>query len=205
MREIGVRTVLRLIDGIFLYLVGLGVMLLTGQKRQRLGDLAAGTMVVDAGARPQSTAAPAPAAVIPSAAPRQASQRFLKGEPRAAPGEPARPQVAGKFLYRGGEKLYLRGVTYGTFRSNLDGEHLPQRDVVRRDFAAMRRAGVNTVRTYTTPPEWLLDEAADAGLLVLAGLPWEQHVAFLESGPLARSIQRRVYEAASACGRTRCS
>ncbi|HEY6584324.1 MAG TPA: RDD family protein [Gaiellaceae bacterium] len=45
MREIAVRTVLRVVDN---YLVGLIVMLATGERRQRVGDLAAGTVVVDA-------------------------------------------------------------------------------------------------------------------------------------------------------------
>jgi uncharacterized RDD family membrane protein YckC len=50
MREIAVRTVLRVVDGVGCYIVGLIVMLATGQRRQRLGDLAAGTIVVDASA-----------------------------------------------------------------------------------------------------------------------------------------------------------
>src|SRR5215217_3674831 len=44
MREIAVRTILRVVDGIGLYVVGLIVMLATGQRRQRVGDLAAGTL-----------------------------------------------------------------------------------------------------------------------------------------------------------------
>lgn len=48
MSEIAVRTLLRVVDGLGLYIVGLIVMLVTGQRRQRLGDLAAGTIVVDA-------------------------------------------------------------------------------------------------------------------------------------------------------------
>jgi uncharacterized RDD family membrane protein YckC len=55
MREVAVRTILRVVDN---YLVGLIVMLATGERRQRIGDLAAGTIVVDA-SRPAS-AAPAP-------------------------------------------------------------------------------------------------------------------------------------------------
>ena len=47
MREIAVRTILRVVDN---YLVGLIVMLATGERRQRIGDLAAGTIVVDASA-----------------------------------------------------------------------------------------------------------------------------------------------------------
>jgi uncharacterized RDD family membrane protein YckC len=60
MREIAIRTVLRVIDGIGMYIVGLVVMLATGQRRQRLGYLAAGTMIVDASAT--AYAPPAPAA-----------------------------------------------------------------------------------------------------------------------------------------------
>src|SRR3954451_24437971 len=48
--RVAVRTLLRPIDGIGAYLVGLVVMLVTGQRRQRLGDLAAGTVVTDANA-----------------------------------------------------------------------------------------------------------------------------------------------------------
>jgi hypothetical protein len=32
-----------------------------------------------------------------------------------------RPQVGGKFLWAGGEKLYVRGATYGAFEPNEDG------------------------------------------------------------------------------------
>jgi uncharacterized RDD family membrane protein YckC len=58
MREVAVRTVLRVIDN---YLVGLIVMLATGDRRQRIGDLAAGTIVVDASG--PALGSPAPAAV----------------------------------------------------------------------------------------------------------------------------------------------
>ena len=61
MREVAVRTILRVVDN---YLVGLIVMLATGDRRQRIGDLAAGTIVVDASSSMVAAAAPAaPAAV----------------------------------------------------------------------------------------------------------------------------------------------
>jgi uncharacterized RDD family membrane protein YckC len=59
MREIAVRTILRVVDGFGLYIVGLIVMLVTGEKRQRIGDLAANTIVVDASAPPAAVAPPA--------------------------------------------------------------------------------------------------------------------------------------------------
>jgi uncharacterized RDD family membrane protein YckC len=55
MREIGVRTILRVVDN---YLVGLIAMLATGERRQRIGDLAAGTIVVDASGLAVAPAAP---------------------------------------------------------------------------------------------------------------------------------------------------
>jgi glycosyltransferase involved in cell wall biosynthesis len=39
-----------------------------------------------------------------------------------------------------------------------------------RDFAAMRDAGFTVVRTYTTPPDDLIEVAADSGLRILAGV-----------------------------------
>ena len=44
----------------------------------------------------------------------------------------------------------------------------------------MRALGVNTVRTYTVPSRPILDAAADAGLRLMVGIPWSQHVAFLD-------------------------
>ena len=113
--------------------------------------------------------------------------------------EVARPSVRGKFLYAGHEKLLLRGVTYGTFRSDEHGDLFPAPAVVERDFAAMAASGVNTVRTYTVPPEWMLERAADHALRVLVGLPWEQHVAFLGDRALVRSIEQRVRAGVRAC------
>jgi uncharacterized RDD family membrane protein YckC len=61
MREIALRTVLRVIDMQFVYLVGLIVMLATHERRGRLGDLVADTMIVSAEAEAESE--PAPVAV----------------------------------------------------------------------------------------------------------------------------------------------
>jgi uncharacterized RDD family membrane protein YckC len=48
MRQVALRTVLRVVDGLFVYLVGLIVMLATRERRGRLGDLVGGTMIVSA-------------------------------------------------------------------------------------------------------------------------------------------------------------
>ena len=59
--SISARTVLRLVDGLpGLYLVGALTMILSGKRRQRLGDLAAGTVVTRASARPYTPARRSP-------------------------------------------------------------------------------------------------------------------------------------------------
>jgi O-antigen biosynthesis protein len=104
----------------------------------------------------------------------------------------ARPTAPGKFLYVGDRKLWVRGVTYGTFRPNAGGMLYPSPSVVRRDFAQIASAGFNAVRTYTAPPVWLLDLAADQGLRVMAGLAWPHHVTFLDDSRRARAIERTL-------------
>ena len=67
MREVAVRTVLRIVDGIGVYIVGLVAMLVSGQRRQRLGDMAAGTIVVDASAPAHAPPAPVEAPSVEDA------------------------------------------------------------------------------------------------------------------------------------------
>ena len=110
-----------------------------------------------------------------------------------------RPTVRGKFIFVGEEKFYVRGVTYGTFGPNAQGEPFPEPPRVALDFAYMVACGINTVRTYTVPPLWLLDLAQQNRLRVLVGLPWEQHIAFLEKHQV-RAIEEGISRAVGACG-----
>ena len=115
---------------------------------------------------------------------------------QADPDLALRPRVAGKFLFAGDLKLWVRGVTYGTFAPQADGSDYPPDERLARDFAAMSASGVNTLRCYTVPPRRLLDQAQRHGLRVMVGLPWEQHVAFLDR---AADIERRVREGVRRC------
>jgi GT2 family glycosyltransferase len=110
-----------------------------------------------------------------------------------------RPVVKGKFLYLGEDKLLVKGATYGTFESDPTWGECGSPDVVDRDFATMAANGFNAIRTYTVPPCWLLDAAARYGLFVMVGLPWEQHVTFLDDRERARSIVDRVRAGVRAC------
>ncbi len=100
-------------------------------------------------------------------------------------------RTAGKFFQAGTEKFWLRGVTYGTFRPTEDGSGY-RPDAVECDFAQMVESGINVVRVYTVPPRWMLDCAARHGLRVLVGLPWEQHLAFLDEPGRASDILDRL-------------
>jgi O-antigen biosynthesis protein len=105
---------------------------------------------------------------------------------------PVRATVAGKFLQVGRERFWIKGVTYGTFAPDAAGRHFPPLSRVSADFASMRRAGVNTVRTYTVPDCTVLDLAADHRLRVMVGVPWTDHVAFLNDRAMSRTIRRDV-------------
>jgi len=100
--------------------------------------------------------------------------------------------AAGKFLRVANEDFLVRGVAYGTFAPRSDGHQFPEADQVRRDFALMRAGGINTVRTYLVPPPDVLDLATQAGLRVMVGVSWPQHVAFLDDRSLRRDIIRGI-------------
>ena len=108
------------------------------------------------------------------------------------PGRPQHASAAGKFLYLDGKTLWVRGVTYGTFRPGPYRDGYDESRTVERDFAAMAAAGFNAVRTYTPPPPRVLDAASTHGLHLMVGLPWEQHVTFLDDRRRARDIRRRL-------------
>src|SRR5688572_21862011 len=117
----------------------------------------------------------------------------------APPTHPERVYIKGKFLFLGDQKLYIKGVTYGTFAPQADGLQFPDKTVVENDFALMAEYGFNCVRTYTVPPQYLLDAALAHNLKVMVGLPWEQHITFLDDKTQRKDILRRVKEGVLSC------
>src|SRR5688572_28022294 len=109
-----------------------------------------------------------------------------------------RPTVRGKFLFTGDDKLFVRGVTYGTFRPGADRVELPPLATVKRDLRAMAEHGINAVRTYTVPPLWMLDAAGELGLRVLAGFPAERQFGV----PANRKAQAQLEELLTAAVRS---
>jgi glycosyltransferase involved in cell wall biosynthesis len=109
------------------------------------------------------------------------------------------PRVEGKFLVVNDEKFYVRGVTYGTFQPDENGFNFPAPSIVEKDFALMSSFGINSVRTYTVPPLYLLDCAQKYNLKVLVGLPWEQHITFLDDENRVKNIEEQIRENVKSC------
>lgn len=78
----------------------------------------------------------------------------------------------GKFLRMAGGRLWVKGVTYGSFALNEEGEPYPPFAVLQEDFHRMREAGINTVRIYSPPSDRIADAAARAGLLLIPDICW---------------------------------
>lgn len=105
----------------------------------------------------------------------------------------------GKFFFLGEEKFFVKGVTYGPFSLGAHGSPFPEIETAEADFAAIAELGANCVRTFTPPPRWLLDLAASYDLRLIAGIPWQQHVCFLESRSLREEIRSTVARTVAAC------
>ena len=112
-----------------------------------------------------------------------------------------RVRVDGKFFRLGKEKFYAKGVTYGPFAPNTQGEHFPELPQTRLDFAQLRVLGANLLRVYDVPPKWFLDLAIQNGLRLLVDVPWNKHLCFLDSEEKRQEIRTLVRAAATACAR----
>ena len=99
----------------------------------------------------------------------------------------------------GARSCWCAGPRTGPFARIRTETSTVRRDQVERDLAAIAANGFNALRTYTVPPRWLLDAAERYGLRVMIGLPWEQHVAFLDDRARGDDIERRVRAAVQSC------
>ncbi|MBD2531094.1 glycosyltransferase [Nostoc flagelliforme FACHB-838] len=107
--------------------------------------------------------------------------------------------VKGKFFFIREKKFFLKGVSYGPFSIGSHGESFPEKSVVEKDFAMIAEMGANCLRTYTVPPDWLLDLAAIYGLRLLIGIPWSQHIAFLDSSAVKAEIRNCIAQGVKVC------
>jgi len=108
--------------------------------------------------------------------------------------------VGGKFLFLGDEKLSVRGVTYGAFEPDAQGNEYHDVAQIERDFAQMAANGINAVRIpHTMPPRTLLDIAARHGLYVMVGLSAEQYVGYLIDRRGAPDIEALIRAKVKSC------
>lgn len=112
------------------------------------------------------TASPAGAARLHDASPASVGEVSLGP---AATVTDAQVRVDGKQFTAGGQRFAFRGVTYGTFRPRSeDGARFPSNGRLREDLQAIAQAAFTVVRTYTPPPQDLVEQAGNVGLRLLA-------------------------------------
>lgn len=125
-------------------------------------------------------------------------------EPQLQDGQPgsclpvvgSRVRTAGKFFARGGKKIQVQGVTYGPFAPAADGQPFPSVEQTRHDFRHMRDIGINSIRTYHVPPDWLFHVADEEGLTVFVDIPWSKHLCFLDSTQAQKEARLAIRRAA---------
>jgi glycosyltransferase involved in cell wall biosynthesis len=107
----------------------------------------------------------------------------------------ARVRAVAKFFFAGQHKFFVKGVTYGPFKPDRDGNYLGRPEQVEADLRLMRQVGINLVRVYHAPPRWFLDQCIAARIRVLITLPWAKHIEFLRQNSARRAITKTVREA----------
>jgi GT2 family glycosyltransferase len=100
----------------------------------------------------------------------------VKRSPVESPAPMTRLAPRGFHFHQGAAKWPARGVTYGPFRPDERGQPFPAEDRIRRDFEAMREAGINAVRLYNVPDERLAAAAESCALRLLVDVPWPKHL-----------------------------
>ncbi|HEY7115650.1 MAG TPA: glycosyltransferase [Tepidisphaeraceae bacterium] len=106
----------------------------------------------------------------------------------------------GKFFRLGTEKFYVKGVTYGPFAANADGDPLPSPEHTRKDFEQILAMGANCVRIYHVPPRWFLDLAQEMGLKIFLDVAWPKNLTFVGDAEITRAAHEAVRHAARSCG-----
>ncbi len=122
------------------------------------------------------------------------------GRKRVAEPVSNRVRREGKFFRLGTEKFDVKGVTYGPFKPNFDGDPLPEPAQVRRDFELIRDLGANCLRIYHNPPTWFMDLAQEMGLKIFLDVAWPKNLMFVGSDEITDQAQQAVRTAARECG-----
>src|SRR5690242_15052264 len=96
-----------------------------------------------------------------------------RSRPNRATDISARLKVDGRLFTCNHERIRLRGVTYGPFAPNLQGDPFPSAAQALEDLVQLSDLGFNALRVYHVPPEWLIDLVSSQGTLgVIVDVPW---------------------------------
>ncbi len=109
----------------------------------------------------------------------------------------SRIRSVAKFFFEGDRKFFVKGVTYGPFKPDAQGNYFGRPEQLDVDLALMRQVGLNLVRVYHVPPRWFLDRCEAAGMRVLITFPWAKHVEFLRQKKARDEIAGAVRAAVS--------
>lgn len=109
-------------------------------------------------------------------------------------------RVDGKFFHDGTRRFSPKGVTYGPFAPDEQGDCFGAPTQVRADFARIIELGANVLRVYCVPPRWFLDLAAEHRLRLLIDVPWTHHRCFLDHAVTRAAARHAVETAAKTCG-----
>ena len=133
---------------------------------------------------------------------RQASPVLRTGGGRQRRVEPVTDRVRrdGKFFRLGEQKFYVKGVTYGPFAPDANGEYFASPALTRKDFEQILDLGANCIRIYYIPPKWFLDLAQEMGLKIFLDVCWPKNLEFCNDPEVAEQARAAVREAARRCG-----
>lgn len=115
---------------------------------------------------------------------------------RSAYARTGRVSTDGKFFRIGAMKFHAKGVTYGPFKPDTQGNPFPSPDQVKRDFKLVRQLHANCLRVYHLPPQWLLDLADEQGFKLLVECNWAKHTCFLDNAESMRYAREAVRKTA---------
>ena len=106
-------------------------------------------------------------------------------------------RVRAKFFFEGDKKFFIKGVTYGPFAPDENGEYFGSPEGAARDLDLMVEAGVNLVRIYYVPPRWFLDLCEKRHIRALISIPWAEHLEFLKDAKIRNEAKKAVREGVS--------
>ncbi len=106
-------------------------------------------------------------------------------------------RVRAKFFFEGEKKFFIKGVTYGPFAPDENGEYFGTPEGAARDLDLMVESGVNLVRIYYVPPRWFLDLCEKRHIRALISIPWAEHLEFLKDAKIRNEAKKAVREGVS--------